>query len=284
MSDGRPALVLVHGGMHARDCWDLTIAELHRLAPRQPVFAVDLPGRCSRPADLSTVTLRDWVQSVVDDIDDANLQEVILVGHSLAGAIVPAVGARLGPVRLRGRVFVAAFVPQQSMSVVGSVGGPIGWYARWGARRGRPASMPKLFARLLLCNGMTAEQRRFTLQRLYPESARVIVEPVEHGCQDGLPPAVWIRTTRDRLLPTRLQRRSQRALGARCSEISIDAGHEVMISRPGELAALLLRAVAVSTRADPVEEESHADPDALVHDAAVEDRSPQHTEGGSAHH
>lgn len=284
MSDGRPALVLVHGGMHAGDCWDLTIAELHRLAPHQPILAVDLPGRRGRPADLSTITLKDWVGSVIDDIDDAKLQEVILVGHSLAGAIVPAVGARLGPMRLRGRVFVACFVPQQSTSVVGSVGGLIGWYARWGARRGRPAAMPKLVARLLLCNGMTAEQRRFTLQRLYPESARVIVEPVEHGCQDGLPPALWIRTTRDRLLPTRVQRRSQRALAARCSEISIAAGHDVMVSRPGELAALLLRAVAVSTRADPVEEESHADPDALVHDAPVEDRSPQHTEGGSAHH
>ena len=40
-----PGLVLVHGGAHAADCWDLTVEELHRQAPDLTVLAVDLPGR-----------------------------------------------------------------------------------------------------------------------------------------------------------------------------------------------------------------------------------------------
>jgi pimeloyl-ACP methyl ester carboxylesterase len=40
-----PALVLVHGGSVAADCWDPTIAEIHRLDPERNVLAVDLPGR-----------------------------------------------------------------------------------------------------------------------------------------------------------------------------------------------------------------------------------------------
>ena len=44
-----PALVLVHGGVHAADCWDLTIAELRRQEPQLKTFAVDLPGRRGKP-------------------------------------------------------------------------------------------------------------------------------------------------------------------------------------------------------------------------------------------
>ena len=50
-----PDLVLVHGGAHAADCWDLTVAELARQAPELRVLAVDLPGRGGRPADLDDV-------------------------------------------------------------------------------------------------------------------------------------------------------------------------------------------------------------------------------------
>ena len=39
-----PALVLVHGGGHAADCWDLTVDEIRRIAPELSVLAVDLPG------------------------------------------------------------------------------------------------------------------------------------------------------------------------------------------------------------------------------------------------
>ncbi|MDT5363223.1 MAG: hypothetical protein QOC69_4985, partial [Mycobacterium sp.] len=84
-----PALVLVHGGAHAADCWDLTIDEIHRLAPELTVLAVDLPGRRGKPGDLWTLTIADWVNSVVADIDDAGLNEIVIVGHSMAGLTVP---------------------------------------------------------------------------------------------------------------------------------------------------------------------------------------------------
>ena len=34
-----PALVLMHGGAHAADCWDLTVDEIHRCAPDITVVA-----------------------------------------------------------------------------------------------------------------------------------------------------------------------------------------------------------------------------------------------------
>src|ERR1700761_6350751 len=48
-----PDVVLVHGGAHAADCWDWTIAELACQEPSLRVLAVDLPGRGRSPADLA---------------------------------------------------------------------------------------------------------------------------------------------------------------------------------------------------------------------------------------
>lgn len=235
-----PAVVLVHGGLHGADCWDLTVAELRRQAPSLPVLAVDLPGRGGTPADLGRVTVRDWVGSVVADIDRAGLDDVIIVGHSMAGITVPAVAAQLGPARAREMVLIAAFVPPQGRSVVEAVAGWLAWYARWGARRGRAATMPWPVARLLLGNGMTAEQRNFLSGRLRPESARVIVEPVHRpdACQ-GIR-RTWVLTRRDRMLSGRAQRRRIAALGGVDAVIALDACHDVMISHPGELARVLI--------------------------------------------
>ena len=64
--------------------------------PELRVLAVDLPGRGDKPADLATVSVEDWVNSAVADIDDAGLGDVVVVGHSMAGLTVPGVVAKLG--------------------------------------------------------------------------------------------------------------------------------------------------------------------------------------------
>ncbi len=97
-----PALVLVHGGQHAADCWDLTVDEIHRQAPELTVLAVDLPGRRGKPGDLLGARIADWVDSVVADIEDRrDLTHVVIVGHSMAGLTVPGVATKLGSSRVR---------------------------------------------------------------------------------------------------------------------------------------------------------------------------------------
>src|SRR3954470_10641359 len=96
-----PALVLVHGGGLAADSWEPCVDEIHRRAPQLAVLAVDLPGRRDKPGDLRTVTIADFVDSVVADIEEAGLGDVVIVGHSMAGLMVPGVVAKLGPARVR---------------------------------------------------------------------------------------------------------------------------------------------------------------------------------------
>ncbi|MGH3525142.1 MAG: alpha/beta fold hydrolase, partial [Mycobacterium sp.] len=125
-----PDLVLVHGGAHAADCWDPTIAELRRQEPELRVLAVDLPGRRNKPGNLATATIAEWVHSVVADIEQARLGDVVIVGHSMAGVTVPGVVAKLGAGRVREMVLVAAFVPPQDAAIIDTLGGFLGFYAR----------------------------------------------------------------------------------------------------------------------------------------------------------
>src|ERR1700742_419108 len=97
-----PDLVLVHGGEHAGDCWDLVSTELQREEPGLRTLAVDLPGRGRTPGDLATATIGEWVDSVVADIEQEGLGDIVIAGHSMAGVTVPGVITKLGSARARG--------------------------------------------------------------------------------------------------------------------------------------------------------------------------------------
>src|SRR5277367_278068 len=234
-----PDLVLVHGGAHAGDCWDLVLAELHCQEPELRTLAVDLPGRGRTPGDLATATIGEWVNSGVADIEEAGLGDIVIVGHSMAGVTVPGVVAKLGSSRVREMILATAFVPPQGSAIADTLGGPLAVFARRAARIGRPMKIPAPAARWAFCNGMTPAQRRLTMSKLLVESARIPGEPVDRS---GLPtdvPRTWILTTRDRALSVKSQHASMAALGGVQEVIPVDACHEVMFSHPERLAEIL---------------------------------------------
>jgi pimeloyl-ACP methyl ester carboxylesterase len=235
-----PALVLVHGGIHAADCWDLTVAEINRLEPELPVLAVDLPGRGAKPGDLSTLSIGAAVDSVVADIEDAELGDMVIVGHSMAGVTVPGVVAKIGVPRVREMILVTAFVPPQGTAIIDTLAGPLAPIARFAARGGKPFLVPRAAASFAFCNGMTREQREFTLARNYRESVLLASEKVDRRDFPAQVPRTWILTLRDRALSERSQRRSISAIGGVHTMIPIDACHDVMVSRPRRLAEILI--------------------------------------------
>jgi pimeloyl-ACP methyl ester carboxylesterase len=235
-----PGLVLVHGGAHAGDCWELTVAELARQEPELRVLAVDLPGRGGKPADLGTVRIADFVSSVVDDVEEAGLGDVVVVGHSMAGLTVPGVVAKLGAARVREMILVASFVPPPGSSVVDTLRGPLAPLARsvrW-IRVSFP--MPTAAARFAFCNGMTRRQRELVLSRLCLESPKVIFESADRGDLPDEVPRTWVMTLRDRALSPRQQLCAIDALGGVDTMVCVDACHDVMVSEPRWLATTLI--------------------------------------------
>ena len=234
-----PALVLVHGGAHAGDCWDLTVDEIHRLAPELRVLAVDLPGRRGKPGDLWTLTISDWVDSVVADIDHAGLNELVIVGHSMAGLTVPGVVTKLGASRVREMILAAACVPPEGAAMVETLTGLVAVIARRNAEKGAPSRVPPVVPRIVFFNGVPRRRRRFMAGRLYSDSSRIPLEKVSRRDMPEVP-RTWILTLRDRTNPAKEQHQAIEALGGVQTIIPLDTCHGLMVSEPERLAQILV--------------------------------------------
>ncbi len=235
-----PALVLVHGGGLAADSWELTVEEIHRLAPELTVIALDMPGRRTKPGDLREMTVADYVDSLVGDIESAGLEDIVIVAHSMGGMPLPGVAAKLGAARVREMIFAAAFLPPEGASIVDDSPWQIAMIARRRAKKNVPTPTPKLYARFVFMNGVPSHRRRFMTGKLYAESLRILTENVSRrGMPDDIP-RTWILTKRDRALAPKLQRKYVESLGGVQTLIEVDTCHMVMVSEPERLAEILV--------------------------------------------
>ena len=96
-------IALVHGSYHGAWCWDFLRPELERRGHR--VITMDLP--ISDP----TLGAADYAKTIEDALDADT--EPIVVGHSMAGLVIPLVAAHRPVRRL---VFLAAFLPAPGKS------------------------------------------------------------------------------------------------------------------------------------------------------------------------
>lgn len=239
--------MLVHGGAHAADCWDLVVAELQKLAPQLRVLAINLPGRADKPGDLSTIGVRDFVDSVIADIEAAGLHSAVIAAHSMGGLTAPGVATRLGYPRVRELVLIAAYVAPPGSSILDTLTGPLGWIARVAVSIGKSFPIPASAARIAFWNGMSRDQCRYAASRLYLESRRVLTEQVDHGALPADLIRTWVMTLRDRALTVRLQRQCISAIGGVDYVVEIDTCHDVIFSEPRRLAEILVeRCNAVS--------------------------------------
>jgi pimeloyl-ACP methyl ester carboxylesterase len=235
-----PALVLVHGGGLAADSWELTVEELRRLAPDLTVLALDLPGRRNKPGDLRQMTIADYVDSLVDDIESAGLEDIVIAGHSIGSMPLPGVVTKLGAARVREMIFVAALLPPEGTSIVDSSPWLSATMARRAAKKNVPGPTPKWMARFVFMNGVPSHRRRFMTGKLYAESLRILTEKLSRrGMPDEIP-RTWILTRRDRVLAPKVQHQYIEALGGVQTLIEVDTCHMVMVSEPERLASILV--------------------------------------------
>jgi hypothetical protein len=90
---------------------------------------------------------------------ERGIDDLVIVGHSLAGLTVPGVVTKLGPARVREMILAAAFLPPDGAAFVDTMPRALGWYARRTAKRyvqkGVPNTLPTAWATFAFCNGMT---------------------------------------------------------------------------------------------------------------------------------
>src|ERR1700722_8563205 len=193
-----PALVLVHGGGMAADSWGLTVEEIHRLAPELTVLGLDMPGRRNKPGDLREMTVADYVDTLVGEIRTAGLEDIVIVGHSMGGMMLPGVVIKLGAARVREMIFAASFLPPEGTSILDGSPWLIAKVAGRIAKRNVPTPTPRWMARFVFMNGVPSHRRRFMAGKLYAESLRILTEKVSRRGMPSEIPRTWILTRRDR--------------------------------------------------------------------------------------
>jgi pimeloyl-ACP methyl ester carboxylesterase len=185
------------------------------------------------------VTIEASADSAVADIDAAGFDEVVLVGHSLGGATLPAIARRLGS-RVAHLVFVSCLVVSDGESVQSML--PADHRAEADRRlRTGPGERTVLtdeHHRDVLGNDMSEEQLADTLARVGSDSMRFFTDVVSWGAGPR-PATTYVRLRYDRAVPWDDQEEMIRRLGPGVSVQEIAAGHEVMITQPAALADLL---------------------------------------------
>ena len=212
--------VLVHGAGHTGAVWERT-----RAAMVHPSLAPDIPGRRDRPADITRLTVGEAADSLAADVAAAGVGDVVLVGHSVAGILLPAVAARLGR-RVRHLVFVAGIAAPDGEP-------PVGIFLP-----GRGEMVERRLAQLRAGHaGRTLEQLDSASGQA-ADSLNLSAQPMSWA---GVPPELgrtFIRCLRDPIQPRDLQDRFIRNCGAG-RVLDIDSGHTPAIDAPEELARLL---------------------------------------------
>jgi pimeloyl-ACP methyl ester carboxylesterase len=216
--------VLLHGAGVGAWVWDKVMAELSTRS-----LALEVPGR--RPG----VTPEECASELVAELDQRGVEGVVLVAHSLAGVLVPAMAQRLkfrlhrciyvsGVVPPNGRAFVDAF-PLVNRLVLRSL---------FAFNPDGLTPSPKMI-RKELCNDLDADVAAEVVSKYAAEFPGLYLTPVGE-----LPMlhTTYIRLLNDQSVTPALQNRMIKRLGSpRVRELN--AGHLAMLSMPFELAAML---------------------------------------------
>ncbi|WP_151447819.1 alpha/beta fold hydrolase [Lacisediminimonas profundi] len=226
--------VLIHGAWHGGWCWRDVAKPLRDAG--HTVFTPTMTGLGERAHLLNAeVGLSTFVQDACAVIENEELQDVVLVGHSFGGPVISGVADRM-PERLRHLVYLDALIVQDGLSALDMLPPEVRQERSRtidpdGLRMAIPA--PDKF-------GISDPVHAAWLQRrLTPHPLKAYAEPLalRNPIGNGVP-CTYIAATDPWYGPCASSRawvKSQQGWGWR----EIAAGHDAMVSAPLVLAGML---------------------------------------------
>ncbi len=243
--------VLVHGAWHGAWCWQRVTQALVQAGHR--AHAVTLTGLGERAHLLdASITLQTHIRDVEMAIEAEEMQDVILAVHSYAGMLGTAVADRM-PGRLRHLVYVDAVVPKPGESW-SSTHASATRKARMDAARESttfsfPPPDPSIF-------GLADDDLAWVRRRQTPHPGHTYEAVLEFDPQRvASVPRTFVNCTRPALatidaIRPRVADRSfwggawLDPAGGGAQVVTLETGHDPMISAPAELTRVLVGCAA----------------------------------------
>lgn len=233
--------VFVHGMSHGAWCWEPLVARLERRGHR--TLAVDLPGHGRRAHEWRRASVRGYARAVADELAAAGFSAAVVVGHSMAGVVIPKV-AELAPARVAHLVFLAAVVLPHGSSLlethIPAPGRPLlEGLARSG---GGLVQYPAALEHARWMGDLAAGDPRVVdaLIRITPQPFRPLAERVDLRRFQALGvPRTYVRCLSDAAVPA--ARAAEYAARLGVTPIDLDTAHGPMLSNPEALVAILER-------------------------------------------
>ena len=240
----KPTIVLVHGAWADNSSWNAVVADLQALG-----YTVDTPPNPLRGVTYDSAYLSDFLSTITGP--------VVLVGHSYGGFVIT--NAATGNTQVKALVYDDAFIPAagdtpQSLSAAEpesclAVQDPT-TVMNFAPYPGSPAGDADLYVKQSVfpgcfANGLPASEGAALAAEQQPLAASTLSETLTAAPAWQTIPSWAVIGTADKVIPpAELLAMAQRA-GSHITQI--DAPHLSMISDPGAVTRVILRAASAAS-------------------------------------
>lgn len=231
--------VLVHGAWQAPYVWDDVRTELERQGNK--VIIVELPGHGTDQTATHTLSLDAYRDKVIQSLPDTN-EKVILVGHSMAGMVISAVGEKV-PSRVSKLVYVGAFLPANGQALTDLAESDPG--SKLGPLLVRSADQLTLnivrdSLTYLFINDGSASAKDLVVKNYRAEPSIPFINKINLTKENfGNIEKVYIKTLQDIVISPGLQDRMIAAAGIQLV-YSLNTSHSPFLVQPKKLAEMLV--------------------------------------------
>ena len=230
--------LFIHGALRGAWLWERIIPLVQKRGDARAI-AIDLPGHGTRSAGRAGVDMSAYIDDVITYIKEKNMSDIVLVGHSMSGIIISRVVEEV-PERIRHLVYLAAVVPRDGDALVDLL-----TKERQETLRNLEGQTNEIFGPidalrpLYFTDLPDGKEKDSFLKQLTPQPLAAFFEKIHLKSFYSLKmQKTYILGLKDKSLPPALTRGFADRLGVK--PVEIDAGHDMMVSRPEEVAEVLL--------------------------------------------
>ncbi|WP_227353630.1 alpha/beta fold hydrolase [Haladaptatus salinisoli] len=199
-----------------------------------PTLTPTFPARDAEQSVRNDLRLKDYVEHISDQLMEWDVPAIVIVAHSIGGAICLDVVNELSD-KVVGFVGLSAAVPPQGRSFL-SCFSLRQQFTQRVLMRFAGTKPPDAVIRRSLCNGLSEAQSDRLVTEFTPESRRLYTDEVKAGVPNV--PARYIKTMNDEAIAPPRQDRMIENLQTD-DVVTVDAWHMAMLSHPSEIATAL---------------------------------------------